>query len=113
VPLVNPAWNGDASVRYINPAAFTRPAPYTFGDSSKTISQLRTPAMLNEDVTLSKDFPFFREGRGLSFSASAFNIGNRVQFGGIDKNVEDGNFGRVSSQYNNAREIQLNLRLMS
>jgi hypothetical protein len=111
VPLINPLWNGDPSVSYLNPAAFTRPAPYTFGNSSKEISQLRTPAMLNEDVTLSKDFPLFREGQSLSFSASAFNLGNRVQFGGIDTNVEDGNFGKVSSQYNNAREIQLNLRL--
>lgn len=112
VPLRNPAWNGDPAVPYINPAAFQRPAPYTFGNSPKTIAQLRTPAMLNEDVTLTKDFPLFREGQRLSFAASAFNIANRVQFGGITTGVESSAFGRATSQYNNSREIQLNIRLV-
>ena len=110
-PLLNPAWNGDpAHAPYINPSAFARPAPFTFGNSPLNLPWLRSPAFLSEDISLAKDFPLFREGQRLEFKASAFNIGNRVQFGGIDTNVEDANFGTVSSQRNSARQIQLNLR---
>ena len=112
VPLINPAYNGDPTVSYINPAAFTRPVPFTFGNSPKEIPWLRTPTLLEEDVTLSKDFPLFREGQKLSFSASAFNIGNRVQFGGLNTNVDQTGFGSLTSQANRSREIQLNLRLV-
>ena len=72
---------------------------------------LRSPALLTEDVTLGKDFFRFGENRRLEFKASAFNIGNRVQFGGINTSVESPDFGRITSQTNRAREIQLSLRL--
>ena len=110
-PMQNPSWAGDpAAAPFINPAAFARPAPFTFGNSGSNLPWLRSPALLSEDVTLAKNFPLFREGQRLEFKASAFNIGNRVQFGGIDMNIEDINFGRVSSQANQARQVQLSLR---
>jgi hypothetical protein len=113
VPLKNPAWNGDpAHAPYINAAAFTRPEPFTFGDSPRDIPWLRTPPELNEDVTLGKQFPLFGEGRYLEFKASAFNIGNRVRFGAPDTGVESPTFGIINSQANNPREIQLNMRLV-
>jgi hypothetical protein len=113
VPLMNPAWNGDpAHAPYINPAAFERPAPFTFGNSPRNLPWLRTPWQLNEDVTLGKQFPLFSEGRYIEFKASAFNIANRVRFGPPDLGVESATFGIVNSQANNPREIQLNLRLV-
>lgn len=112
-PLKNPAFNGDPNkARYINTAAFTRPPNFTFGNSGAMLSGLRSPALLSEDVTLGKDFPLFSEGRRLEFKASAFNIGNRVQFGGINNSVESPDFGRITSQANRAREVQLSLRLV-
>jgi hypothetical protein len=120
-PTINPAWKGDPnSAPYINPAAFARPAPFTFGNSGKELPYLRLPALLDEDITLAKKFPLFKEGRELEFKASAFNIGNRVLFGGtggnggkgIDLNVEDSKFGYFSSQANSARQVQLSLRLI-
>jgi hypothetical protein len=112
-PLINPNWTGDpATSTYINPAAFARPAPFTFGNSPANIPWLRSPALMSEDLTLAKDFPLWGEGRYLEFKASAFNIANRVQFGGIDLTLENANFGQVTSQTNRAREIQLNLRLV-
>ena len=112
-PLKNPAYNGDPNAApYINPAAFARPTPFTFGNSGLNLPGLRSPGLLDEDVTLAKDFPLFKEGQYLQFKASAFNIGNRVQFAGIDMNVEDSNFGQISSQFNSARQIQLSLRLV-
>jgi hypothetical protein len=120
-PGVNPAWKGDPNAApYINPAAFARPAPFTFGNSGKELPYLRAPAGLSEDITLAKTFPLFKEGRQLEFKASAFNIGNRVILGGtggnggkgIDLNVEDSTFGRFTSQANSARQVQLSLRLV-
>jgi hypothetical protein len=112
-PLMNPSFKGDPNKeRYINTAAFARPANFTFGNSGAMLPGLRSPALLTEDVTLGKDFPLFREGRRLEFKASAFNIGNRVQFGGINNSVESPDFGRITSQTNRAREIQLSLRFV-
>ncbi len=110
-PMMNPNYTGDPNTApYINPAAFVRPAPFTFGNSGANLPWLRSPALLEEDITLGKDFPLFREGQRLEFKASAFNIANRVQFGGINMNVEASNFGRISSQANSPRQIQLSLR---
>jgi hypothetical protein len=110
-PMLNPNYHGDPNATpYINPAAFQRPATFTFGNSGLNLPGLRSPALLEEDITLGKDFPLFREGQRLEFKASAFNIGNRVQFGGIDTTIEDANFGKISNIANRAREIQLSLR---
>jgi hypothetical protein len=118
---INPAWKGDPnSAPYINPAAFARPALFTFGNSGKELPYLRLPALLDEDITLAKSFALLKEGRQLEFKASAFNIANRVLFGGtggnggkgIDLNVEDSKFGYFTSQANSARQVQLSLRLL-
>ncbi len=112
-PLKNPAYSGDPNTApYINRAAFSRPPNFTFGTSGLNLPGLRSPALITEDVTLGKDFRLLSEGRRLEFKASAFNIGNRVQFGGINTGVENPTFGIISSQANRAREIQLNLRLV-
>jgi hypothetical protein len=110
--LTNPSFSGDPNKdRYINTAAFSRPPNFTFGNSGAMLGGLRSPALLAEDVTVGKDFFRFGENRRLEFKASAFNIGNRVQFGGINTSVESPDFGRITSQVNRAREIQLSLRL--
>jgi hypothetical protein len=112
-PLKNPSFTGDPNTAtYINTAAFARPANFTFGNSPLNIPWLRSPALLSEDVSLGKEFPLWSEGRRVEFKASAFNIANRVQFGGINNTVENPAFGRLTSQSNRAREIQLNLRIV-
>ena len=111
--LQNPAYSGDpAKASYINTAAFSRPPNFTFGNSGLNLPGLRSPPLITEDVSLAKDFFLWSEGRRLEFKASAFNIGNRVRFGGITTGVESPTFGQISSQANRAREIQLNLRLV-
>jgi hypothetical protein len=39
---------------YINPAAFSNVAPFTFGDSPHTLGDLRSPTLFNWDVSLEK-----------------------------------------------------------
>jgi hypothetical protein len=92
-PLVNPAYNRNCAGPiptnvtgrtpcqfYINPAAFTNPAPGTFGDAPKFFSNLRTQPYFNEDLSVTKHFKF-TETVGLSIQANFFNAFNRVVWG--------------------------------
>ena len=71
---------------------------------------MRSPALRSEDVTLGKEFPLFKEGQKLEFKASAFNIGNRVQFGDINNSVESPDFGRITSQATDPRILQFGVK---
>src|SRR5512145_2327274 len=63
-PLQNPAFTGDPNAQpFINPAAFSRPANFTFGNSGANLPGLRNPALLSEDVSLGKDFVFAERHR--------------------------------------------------
>jgi hypothetical protein len=111
-PLINPAWNGDPNhAAYLNPAAFTRPPAFTFGNSPAAFTNLRNPGLLNEDLSLAKDFFLKSEQRKLTFQANFFNAFNRVVFGGPNNSLESAAFGSISSQANANREIQFMLRL--
>ncbi len=118
--LKNPNYKGDPNAApYINPAAFSRPANFTFGNSGANLPGLRNPVLLSEDVTLGKDFFLFSEKRRLEFKSSFFNIFNRTQFGGVVGTspgiinlVESPAFGAITNQANRPREIQFSLRLV-
>ncbi len=108
----NPAWNGDPNATpYLNAAAFSRPAFLTFGNAPAYLTNLRGPALLDEDFTLGKDFFLGNETRKLSFKVNFFNAFNRVRFGNPNTRIESPAFGKISSQLNNPREIQMALRL--
>jgi len=113
VPLKNPGWNGDPNATlYVNPAAFSRPAYLTFGNTPRYFSNLRSPGLLNEDFSVGKDFFFgSKETPKLTFMANFFNAFNRVRFGLPNTTVESPSFGAIGSQLNDPREIQFALRL--
>jgi hypothetical protein len=98
---------------YFNTACFTLPAPFTFGNESRTDNAIRSPGVNNWDVALVKDTAI-TERIALQFRAEAFNLYNRVQFGPPGQNFASGgisSFGVLSSQVNNPRLIQFGLRL--
>ncbi len=64
---------------YINPAAFSLPAPGEFGNAPNLISALRMPAYINEDLSVSKRTTI-HENLALQFQANFFNAFNRVIF---------------------------------
>jgi hypothetical protein len=68
------------------------------------------PWNLNENVSLAKTFRV-TERVHIDFRAEAFNLFNRVVFGGPATNLSASNFGIVSSQANSARQMQGALKL--
>jgi hypothetical protein len=71
----NPYLNNDRNV--LNPAAFTSPAPGTFGNVPR--NTLRGPDFRQFDLILNKRFRF-SESRSLEFRTEIFNLFNRPNF---------------------------------
>jgi len=139
-PLINPAWNKNcsgpiptnATARtpcqfYINPAAFTDPAPGTFGNAGKFLSGLRTRPYFNEDISITKHLNL-TERVVFSIQANFFNAFNRVVLGSggpatfqlpfAPPNLSSASlansstvFGILTAQQNAPRRIQLAARI--
>ena len=75
VPGVNPLLKN--GLQYINPAAYSTPAPGTFGNARR--NDVSGPNLTQLDVTLSKDFAVTERMR-LKFTADGFNILNHANF---------------------------------
>ena len=73
----NPSGFKQTVETWYNPAAFTTPAPYTFGNEGR--NTLRGPDDINFDFALLKNFRV-AEGKQVQFRAETFNIFNRANF---------------------------------
>ncbi|MGB7493942.1 MAG: TonB-dependent receptor [Candidatus Acidiferrum sp.] len=109
-PLSNPHTVNE----WFDTAAFSMPAPGTWGDEPH--NGVRGPGRQNWNISLFKNFMFNQErGTNLQFRAEFFNIWNHPQWigdgvnGGISTNLGASNFGQVTSAYD-PREIQLALK---
>ncbi|MGH8244912.1 MAG: hypothetical protein ACREUU_00610, partial [Gammaproteobacteria bacterium] len=97
--------------------AFQRPARGEFGNAGVGI--LRGPGTNNWDITLSKRFPLFAEGRYIQFRTELFNAWNQTQFAGLftaarfdaQGRQTDSNFGAFRSA-RPARIIQLSVKIV-
>ena len=96
---------------YFNAAAFTRTAPFTFGNAPRTIADVRVPGTNNVDLLIEKRIAL--SGRtAVDVRAEIFNAFNRVQFAGPGTNIAAADFGRIFlRQVNTPRQIQFGLRL--
>jgi hypothetical protein len=98
---------------WFNTSCFSVPKPWTFGNESRTDSILRGHGINNWNLTLAKKTSL-TERVGLTFRAEAFNLFNRVRFNkpNMQANTSaSSQFGKVTSQANQPRLIQLALRL--
>lgn len=76
-----------------------------FGNASRNNPKERSPWLLNENISLSKNVDF-SERIKLTLRAEAFNILNRVRWGGPNSTVNNAAFGDVRSQGNDPRRLQ-------
>jgi len=81
-----------------------------FGNATRNNPKLRSPWNLNENVALGRSFKF---GERFSFDlrGEAFNVFNRVRWGGANSSITSASFGRVTSQGNTPRRMQIGLKL--
>jgi hypothetical protein len=116
-----PNWNGatqtvsgpipDRLNDYFNTAAFTTPAPYTFGTVGRLLPSLRGPGIVNLDISLDKEFSIV-ERLKLQFRAEAFNSLNHPQFGLPGVVIGSSTAGVISQQVNLPRDVQFGLKLL-
>ena len=98
--------------RWFDTSVFSQPAPFTLGNMSPLISNLRNHHINNVDMSVFKQFQILEKLK-LQFRAEAFNAMNRVRFGSPNTSVTGGaNFGRVTSQSNDPRQMQFGLKLI-
>ncbi|MGI8991031.1 MAG: carboxypeptidase regulatory-like domain-containing protein [Bryobacteraceae bacterium] len=84
-----------------------------FGNSTRYNPKVRQFPNLTENMSVARTFPIHESVR-LEFRAEAFNVFNRVRFGTGSTNIQDTNFGHLTSSgdlLNSPRQLQLALKL--
>lgn len=81
-----------------------------FGTGTRRNPKERGPWVFNENVSVARSFQFTEQVR-LDFRWEAFNLLNRVRFGGPNNSLTSQEFGLVRSQANTARQMQGGLKL--
>ncbi|MDZ4802988.1 MAG: TonB-dependent receptor [Bryobacteraceae bacterium] len=98
--------------KWFDTSVFSQPAPFTLGNVGQTIADLQNHHINNLDLSVFKVFNVTEKAK-LQFRGEAFNAANRVRFGSPNTNVNGGsNFGRVTSQSNDPRQLQFGLKLL-
>ncbi len=108
---VNPSTSGDLESRlgaYFNSAAFSTALPYTFGNLSRTIP-LRGPGQVNWDLSLFKTVSI-KERLKAQFRLEALNATNTPLFAAPNTSFGSSSFGKITSQVNFSRQLQMALR---
>lgn len=108
---VSPETSGSLSSRldsYINAAAFSPAARATFGNVSRTIG-MRGPGQANWDLSVFKTVNILEKYKA-QFRAEALNAMNTPLFTGPNTAVGNSTFGKITSQANFSRMIQLGVR---
>ena len=95
---------------YFNAAAFSTAPAGTFGTLSRTID-LRGPGQANWDLGLTKDTAIFEKLKA-QFRLEAINAFNTPVFRAPNTTFGSSSFGKITSQANFARVVQLSVRLM-
>jgi hypothetical protein len=93
---------------WLNPAAFSQTPLFAFGNLTPFLAD-RGPALFNWDVSAFKAFSI-RERVKAQFRAEALNATNTPYFGYPNTTYTNPNFGKITTQVNNARLIQLGAR---
>ncbi len=108
---------GRTAANWINLAAFSVPAPGTFGNAGRNIA--RGPSLWQVDLGLSKAVRI-TERLAVQLRADGFNVFNRAQYGQPLSDISSpGNFGQIVSTVNTIgtgsgtpREFQLSVRVL-
>jgi outer membrane receptor protein involved in Fe transport len=104
--------NPHAISNWLDKSCFTEPALGTIGTDRTGNGNLYGPGLQNWDFSIIKATPLWAEDKQLRFEANFFNFFNHPNFMPPDTNVQDGNFGVITGDNQQPREIQLGLKLL-
>jgi len=93
---------------YLNPAAFSQPAPFTIANTSE-LPSVRGCGYFDEDLGLSKGFPF-GESRRVEVGTMVTNLFNRHALRGLNTSVGNPAFGQFTSNNIYPRTVQLYMK---
>jgi hypothetical protein len=93
---------------WFNPAAFTTPAAFTFGNVGR--NSVYGPGMQTLDIALQREFAV-TETVKLQIRGEAFNALNHVNLGTPNRFVNTPQFGTITEAATPGREIQLGVRI--
>jgi hypothetical protein len=100
---------GVRGISWLNPAAYTSPAAFTFGNSSRTLPGVLGPPLINFDSLVAKNFRV-RERWRAQFRWEMFNMTNTPNWGAPNDAVGGGSFGVITSA-SSRRIMQLGMKL--
>ncbi|MCE5311141.1 MAG: TonB-dependent receptor, partial [Acidobacteriales bacterium] len=91
-------------------SAFDTPPYYTFGNAGRNV--MRADWMRNFDLSVFRQFPLKGDRSKLELRAEAFNTFNTPCYSAPTANRSSGDFGKIFSTANAARQLQLSLKLI-
>ena len=111
---VNPRLSHDydascACVRWLNPAAWSQAAPFTFGNAPRTDTRVRTPPLRHFDVAVEKSQRLARST--VAIRAELINVFNFADLRGPSINVGTSSFGQIRDGGGFPRLLQLVARI--
>jgi hypothetical protein len=107
VPGVNPIPVHRTVQEWFNPAAFSVPTAYNWGNVAR--NSLRGPRNVNVDLTAAKQIHFYE--KELQFRAEFFNALNHSQFAIPASTIGSAGVGTITATTHPARQIQFVLKL--
>ncbi|HTR66293.1 MAG TPA: carboxypeptidase-like regulatory domain-containing protein [Terriglobales bacterium] len=115
-----PLWNGKSAKlshpthgEWFDTSVFSPLPQFTIGNAPRTIPNVRTPGLSNSDLSFAKNNYFGTDNRfNAQFRADLFNAFNHPRWGAPDANVNDANFGKITSIRNSSRQIQLAMKFI-
>jgi hypothetical protein len=96
--------------KWFNTDAFKTLPAFTLRNISTRVPSLLGDAIVNYDLALSKSTKLTERFR-LQLRGEAFNAPNRLQLGAPNMTPSSGSYGRITSQANASRSMQLGARL--
>ena len=93
VPLLDNPYDPDKTIdHYLNPKAFTQPAPGSY--SPLGANTILGPGLIQIDMGLTRSFQV-RERQSVQFRAEAFNLPNHVNPSPPITAINNANFGKI------------------
>jgi hypothetical protein len=96
------------SAAWFNPAAFSTPAAFTFGDVGR--NSVYGPGLQTLDFAIARDFSLTERAK-FQFRGEFFNALNHTNLGTPDRFVNTPQFGTITESTTPGREVQLSARL--